>query len=292
MAENVGTNVVGRAAQAAPPNRFVKIHVESDFEQLADDDELLAEERRVPTEFLVDQSQSLITSNDSPDVPFRYSANPYRGCEHGCAYCYARPGHEYLGFDAGLDFETRIMVKQRAPELLREELAKPAWRGEFIALSGVTDCYQPAERHFRLTRGLLEVMLEARQASGIITKNALVARDIDLLEQLSKLRLAEVNFSLTSLDAELQRTLEPRTSNPQAKLAAMKKLSAAGVPVRVMVAPVIPGLTDHEMPRILEAAAEAGATSAGYTLLRLPLAVRPIFLDWLGRTASGSLSSV
>jgi len=139
MAENVGTNVVGRAAQAAPPNRFVKIHVESDFEQLADDDELLAEERRVPTEFLVDQSQSLITSNDSPDVPFRYSANPYRGCEHGCAYCYARPGHEYLGFDAGLDFETRIMVKQRAPELLREELAKPAWRGEFIALSGVTD---------------------------------------------------------------------------------------------------------------------------------------------------------
>jgi len=292
MAENVGTNVVGRAAQAAPPNRFVKIHVESDFEQLADDDELLAEERRVPTEFLVDQSQSLITSNDSPDVPFRYSANPYRGCEHGCAYCYARPGHEYLGFDAGLDFETRIMVKQRAPELLREELAKPAWRGEFIALSGVTDCYQPAERHFRLTRGLLEVMLEARQASGIITKNALVARDIDLLEQLSKLRLAEVNFSLTSLDAELQRTLEPRTSNPQAKLAAMKKLSAAGVPVRVMVAPVIPGLTDHEMPRILEAAAEAGATSAGYTLLRLPLAVRPIFLDWLGRNYATKLEKV
>jgi DNA repair photolyase len=292
MAENVGTNVVGRAAQAAPPNRFEKIHVESDFEQLLDDDELLAEERRVPTEFLVDQSQSLITSNDSPDVGFTYSANPYRGCEHGCAYCYARPGHEYLGFNAGLDFETRIMVKQRAPELLREELAKPSWRGEFIALSGVTDCYQPAERHFKLTRGLLEVMLEARQASGIITKNALVARDLDLLEPLAKLRLTEVNLSITSLDAELQRTLEPRTSNPQAKLAAMKKLSAAGVPVRVMVAPVIPGLTDHEMPRILEAAAEAGATSAGYTLLRLPLAVRPIFLDWLGRNYATKLEKV
>ena len=292
MAETNGTNVVGRAAQAAPPNRFEKIHVESDFEQLADDDELLAEERRVPTEFLVDQSQSLITANDSPDIPFRYSANPYRGCEHGCAYCYARPGHEYLGFDAGLDFETRIMVKQRAPELLREELAKPSWRGEFIALSGVTDCYQPAERHFKLTRGLLEVMLEARQASGIITKNALVARDLDVLEQLAALKLTEVNFSITSLDAELQRTLEPRTSNPQAKLAAMKKLSAAGVPVRVMVAPVIPGLTDHEMPRILEAAAEAGATSAGYTLLRLPLAVRPIFLDWLGRNYDTKLEKV
>jgi len=286
------TNVVGRAAQAAPPNRFEKIHVEADLEQLADDDELLAEGRRVPTEFLVDESQSLITSNDSPDIPFRYSANPYRGCEHGCAYCYARPGHEYLGFDAGLDFETRIMVKQRAPQLLREELARSSWHGEFIALSGVTDCYQPAERHFKLTRGLLEVMLEARQASGIITKNALVARDLDLLEPLAKLRLTEVNLSITSLDAELQRTLEPRTSNPQAKLAAMKKLSAAGVPVRVMVAPVIPGLTDHEMPRILEAAAEAGATSAGYTLLRLPHAVRPIFLDWLGRNYATKLEKV
>lgn len=274
---------VGRGADAAPPNRFLPIHVENDLEQLAVDDELLEPERRIKTEFFADASQSLITSNDSPDVGFRYSANPYRGCEHGCAYCYARPGHEYLGFNAGLDFETRIMVKERAPQLLRDELCKPSWQGEFIMLSGVTDCYQPAERHFRLTRGLLEVMLEARQVSGIITKNALVTRDIDLLAPLAAQRLIGVNLSITTLDAELARTLEPRTATPAAKLRAIRELTAAGVPTRVMVAPIIPGLTDHEVPRILEAAAEAGAVGAGYVLLRLPLAVEPIFFDWLAR---------
>lgn len=274
---------VGRAANAAPPNRFLPIHVEADLAQLADGDELLAAERRVPTQFLEDDSQSLITSNDSPDVFFKYSANPYRGCEHGCAYCFARPGHQYLGFDAGLDFESRIMVKLKAPQLFRDELAKPSWRGEFVMISGVTDCYQPCERHFRLTRGLLEVALEARQAVGIITKNKLVARDVDLLAPLAKQNLAAVNLSITTLDAELARTLEPRTSTPQAKLQAIRDLTAAGVPVRILIAPLIPGLNDHEIPRIMEAAAEAGAIGASYVLLRLPLAVEPIFLDWLTR---------
>lgn len=282
MSDHLPT-AVGRAAGSAPPNRFLPIHVEADLEQLTDDDELLAAERRIPTQFFDDASQTILASNDSPDVPFSYSVNPYRGCEHGCVYCYARPGHEYLGFDAGLDFESRIMVKQRAPQLLRDELCKPSWKGELIGLSGVTDCYQPAERHFRLTRGLLEVALEARQAIGIVTKNARVTRDVDLLAPLAAQRLAVVNISISSLDAELARTMEPRTSTPSAKLQAIRTLTAAGVPVRVLVAPVIPGLTDHEISRVLEAAAEAGVVGASYTLLRLPLAVEPIFLDWIDR---------
>ena len=275
---------IGRAATVSPPNRFERLHVEDDYEQLADDPESLASltgERRVKTEFYADATQNILATNDSPDVPFDFSANPYRGCEHGCAYCFARPSHEYLGFNAGLDFEARIMVKLDAAKLLREALNKKSWRGDLIALSGVTDCYQPAERKFRLTRGLLEVMLEARQAVTIITKNALVARDIDLLAPLAAENLAHVNVSITTLDAELARTLEPRTSTPAAKLEAVKKLTAADIPTRVMVAPIIPGLTDHETPKILAAAAEAGAWNASFVLLRLPLAVKPIFLDWL-----------
>lgn len=273
---------VGRASTVNPPNRFERLHVEADYEQLADDELLKAiGEHRVRTEFFADESQSILATNDSPDVPFDYSANPYRGCEHGCAYCFARPSHEYLGFNAGLDFETKIMVKLEAAKLLRGELNKPSWKGSLIALSGVTDCYQPAERKFSLTRGLLEVMHEAHQATTIITKNALVARDIDLLAPMAAENLVHVNVSITTLDAELARTLEPRTSTPQAKLTAVRKLAAAGIPTRVMVAPIIPGLTDHEMPKILAAAAEAGAMNASFVLLRLPLAVKPIFLDWL-----------
>lgn len=284
MKESFPNVVVGRGAGGAPPNRFEKIHVDADLEQLADDDELLAPERRIKTQFFVDATQTILATNDSPDVGFKFSVNPYRGCEHGCAYCYARPGHEYLGFDAGLDFETKIMVKLDAAKLLRRELSKPSWNGgELIALSGVTDCYQPAERHFRLTRGVLEVMLEARQVTSIITKNALVTRDLDLLAPLAEQRLLTVSLSVTTLDHEVARTLEPRTSTPAAKLAAIRKLSAAGVPVNVMVAPIVPGLTDHEVPKILEAAADAGAMSAGFVLLRLPHAVKPIFLDWAER---------
>lgn len=280
MAEN-SKPVVGRGATVSLGNRFEAIHVEEDYEQLAGDDELLTAERRVPTQFFVDASQSIIAKNDSPDVFFDYSVNAYRGCEHGCAYCYARPGHEYLGFNAGLDFETRIMVKLDAPKLLRAELCRSSWKGELIVMSGVTDCYQPAERRFGLTRGLLEVMLEARQATGIITKNALVTRDVDLLAQLAAMNLVQVRLSITTLDQELSRKLEPRTSSPAAKLAAIRTLSAAGIPVGIMIAPVVPGLNDHEIPKILAAAAEAGAKRAGFVLLRLPHAVKPIFLQWV-----------
>jgi len=254
--------------------------MEDDFEQL-DPADSATEERRLPTVFLPNETRRIITENDSPDVPFRYSINPYRGCEHGCAYCYARPGHETLGMNAGLDFETRILVKYDAPQLLRGELAARGWRGDPLTMSGVTDCYQPAEREFKLTRGCLQVMLEAQQAVGIITKNVLVLRDMDILAPLARENLAHVYLSITTLDAHLARRLEPRTASPQAKLRAIRELSAAGVPVGVMTAPIIPGLNDHEMPAILAAAKEAGAMSAGYVLLRLPFAVRPIFEDWL-----------
>jgi DNA repair photolyase len=274
---------VGRGAGINPPNRFEKVRVEEDIEHLDPADEL-PNEQRLPTVFLPNESRRLIAENDSPDVPFRYSINPYRGCEHGCAYCYARPGHETLGMNAGLDFETRILVKFDAPELLRSELADSAWRADTITLSGVTDCYQPAERRFRLTRGCLEVMLEACQPMGIITKNALVARDLDLLSPLAAEHLVHVYLSVTTLDPALARALEPRTATPQAKLRVVKELSSAGVPVGVMVAPIIPGLNDQEIPAVLAAAREAGASSAGFVLLRLPFAVRPIFEDWLHRS--------
>jgi len=274
--------VVGRGAQISPANRFERVHAEQDFEQLDPRDEAL-DERRVPTVFLPNATQRIICENDSPDVGFRYSINPYRGCEHGCAYCYARPGHETLGMNAGLDFETKIIVKHDAPALLREELGHRSWKAETISLSGVTDCYQPAERKFKLTRGCLEVLLEARQPLGIISKNVLMLRDLDLLVPLAAQRLAHVFLSITTLDAELARKLEPRTATPAAKLRAIAELTAAGVPTGVMVAPVIPGLTDLEMPAILQAAKQAGAITAGYVLLRLPFAVRPIFEDWLLR---------
>ncbi|HET6882222.1 MAG TPA: PA0069 family radical SAM protein [Pirellulales bacterium] len=273
--------IVGRAAQHHPANRFLPTHVEETFDDREYDEELLADERKTPTQFIADDSQSIIAENNSPDVGFRWSINAYRGCEHGCAYCYARPTHEVFGLSAGLDFETRILVKHQAPALLRRELSRPSWRGEVIAMSGVTDCYQPGERRFRLTRGLLEVMNEANQPTGLITKNALVRRDIDLLAPMAERRLVHVFFSITTLDAELARKLEPRTSPPALKLAAVRALSDAGVPVGVMVAPVVPGLTDHEMAAILERAREAGAMSAGYVLLRLPLTVVPVFQAWL-----------
>jgi DNA repair photolyase len=216
-------------------------------------------------------------------VGFRYSVNPYRGCEHGCAYCYARPSHEWLGFNAGLDFESKVLVKHDAPALLRQALARPAWRGEPIAISGVTDCYQPAERRFRLTRGCLEVALEHCQAVSLVTKNALVLRDLDLLQPLAAKRLVHVYVSVTTLDPALAGNLEPRTSRPAARLEAVRRLAAGGVPVGVLVAPIIPAVNDSEIPAILQAAHEAGAQSAGSILLRLPLAVRPIFEDWLAR---------
>ncbi len=235
------------------------------------------------TQFIPDASATLINYNDSPDIPFTASLNIYRGCEHGCAYCYARPTHEYLGFSPGLDFETKIVVKYRAPELLRQELASPKWTPQVIAMSGVTDCYQPAERKLQLTRRVLEVFAEFRNPVGIVTKNHLVTRDVDLLAQLARFNAVVVYVSLTTLDAELTPKLEPRASLPQMRLAAIRTLHAAGVPVGVMLAPMIPGLNDHELPNLLAAAAAAGAQSAGLVPLRLPFAVKDIFSDWLTR---------
>ena len=271
----------GRGAAVNPPNRFETLHAEADYEQLDPHDPALVAAPRVTTEFLPDQTKSIIAENDSPDIPFRYSINPYRGCEHGCAYCYARPSHEMLGMNAGLDFESKILVKRDAAALLRKALCRPKWQPESITLSGNTDCYQPAERQFKLTRSLIEVFAEASHPFEIITKNALVLRDLDLLGPLAARRLTRVNISITTLDADLGRELEPRTSSPEARLRAVRELTRAGVSVRVMVAPIMPGLNDHEMGQILAAAKDAGAVGAGYVLLRLPLAVAPIFLEWL-----------
>lgn len=266
-----------------PPNRFESVHAEPDLEHLAWDEEPLGE----PSEriaYFPDVSQSLVVENRSPDIPFRFSVNPYRGCVHGCSYCYARNSHEYLGLNAGLDFETKIFVKHEAPRLFREFLSREAWKPEPIIFSGVTDCYQPAERQFRLTRGCLEVALECRQPVSIITKNALVVRDLDLLQAMAQMNLVHVNLSITTLNDELARAMEPRTSIPAARLRAIRTLAEAGVPVRVMVAPIIPGLNDSEMPRVMQAAHDAGAGDARYTLLRLPLTVEPVFREWLERT--------
>lgn len=266
-----------------PPNRFEAVHREEDYADFEHDPEEIAGRQEREIEYLIDDTQSFVTSNDSPDIAFNYSANPYRGCAHGCSYCYARPTHEYLGMNAGLDFETRILVKTKAPTLFREFLSKKSWRCEQIVFSGVTDCYQPAERKFRLTRGCLEVASEANQPIGIITKNALVARDVDLLASMAERNLVHVNVSVTTLDPALAASMEPRTSVPAAKLRAIRTLSDAGVPVRAMVAPVVPGLTDSEIPKILQAVSEAGAKCAGYVMLRLPLTVEPVFFEWLRR---------
>ncbi len=273
----------GRGTAIEPPNRFAATHSIPDYADFEHDPEFLGELQRVRTEFFLDDSQSIISENDSPDIPFRYSINAYRGCEHGCSYCYARPYHEYLGLNAGIDFEAKIFVKLAAPRLLREWLSRDAWRGERIIFSGVTDCYQPCERKFELTRQCLEVCAEARQPVSLITKNALVVRDIDLLRQMAEWNGTQVNISLTTLDAKLARRLEPRTSSPTARLRAIRELTDAGIPVRVMTAPIIPGLNDSEVPALLEAAAQAGAKHAAYTMLRLPHAVKSVFLEWLER---------
>ena len=283
---------IGRGSHANPPNRFGLPMHQPDLDHLEGDAEALERLRNPATEFLPDRSRSIVSENHSPDIPFRYSLNPYRGCEHGCGYCYARPTHEFLGFSAGLDFETKIVVKEDAPALFRDFLARDRWRPEPVVLSGVTDCYQPAERRFRLTRGCLEVAVEARQPLTIITKNALVLRDLDLLRDLAAGGLVRVILSVTTLDAGLARSMEPRTSTPVGRLRAVRTLAEAGVPVMVLIAPVIPGLNDSEMPAILAAAKEAGATTAGWQLLRLPSTVGPVFLEWLGRERPDALRRV
>ena len=265
----------GRGTALNPTNRFDELAYE--WEESADP----AERPAPKTRFFRDASKSIITKNDSPDISFTYSVNPYRGCEHGCVYCYARPYHEYLGLSAGLDFETMIFVKEDAPELLAEELSKPSWVPDTIALGGVTDCYQPVERKLEVTRRCLQVLADARNPCGLVTKNALVTRDIDVFQDLAAHGGVRIYVSLTTLDAELARRMEPRASTPENRLEAMRTLAKAGVPVGVMTAPMILGLNDHEMPKLLEAAADAGATSAGYVPLRLPHQLGGLFKAWL-----------
>jgi DNA repair photolyase len=261
----------GRGAAVNPQNRFETLAVEME----------VPGPDRIATELLRDGSRSIITYNDSPDVGFDASINPYRGCEHGCIYCYARPTHEYLGFSAGLDFETRILVKEDAPELLRKELAARKWKPQALAMSGVTDPYQPVERKLEITRRCLAVLAEFRNPVGLITKNALVTRDIDLLQELAAHNAAAVFLSITTLDGELARKMEPRASHPRDRLEAVERLSAAGIPTGVMMGPIVPAITDHEIPQVLEAAAQAGARTAGYVLMRLPGAVAGLFEGWL-----------
>jgi DNA repair photolyase len=278
-----GFGIRGRGAVQDPPNRFAAQHIELDGPLVDDDGEVI----QPRTRFYRDDSQSIISFNESPDISFRAGCSPYRGCEHGCAYCYARPTHEYLGFGAGLEFESRIMVKERAPELLREQLSRRSWKPQPVAMSGITDVYQPIERRLGLTRRCLEVFAEFRNPVGIVTKNHLVTRDLEPLRELSRWDAASVAISLTTLDGSLAKALEPRASTPARRLDAIARLAEAGIPVRVITAPIIPGLNEHEIPALLNAAAEAGAIGAAYSIVRLPLAVASIFEDWLERNVPG-----
>ena len=276
----------GRGAASNPRNRFEPLHYAPDPDNSEPQDFVSA------TELLHDTSQSILASNDSPDVGFEASINAYRGCEHGCIYCYARPTHEYLGFSAGLDFETKILVKPEAAALLRRELSSRRWKPQVVVLSGVTDPYQPVERRLQLTRACLQVLAEFRNPVSIVTKNHLVTRDIDVLTELARYSAASVALSVTSLDSGLSRVLEPRASHPMQRLAAIEALSQAGVPVGMMVAPIIPGLNEHEVPAIIAAGKKAGARFAGYTLVRLPYAVAPLFESWLDQHAPSKKAKV
>ncbi len=270
----------GRGANSRPPNRFENFHTEK-YADNADDFEPPGPS--AATQIIRETARSIISYNDSPDVGLEATLNPYRGCEHGCIYCYARPTHEYLGFSCGLDFETKIVVKENAPELLRKTLSSPRWQPKVVGLSGITDCYQPIERKLQITRKCLEVFTGFLNPVVIITKNYLVTRDIDLLEKLAQNHAVGVLISVTTLDAKLAQRMEPRTSQPQRRLEAIRLLSGAKIPVGVNVAPVIPGLTDYQIPSILSAAKAAGAQFAGYTVLRLPYGVAGLFEEWLSR---------
>ena len=272
--------VKGRGAGEQVPNRFLQhaygvVHVEGV--------DHIEEEETSTTRFIEAFPKSVINKVDSPDLPFSYTINPYQGCEHGCSYCYARPTHEYWGYSAGLDFERVVLVKRNAPELFEKELQHRAWKGVPVNLSGVTDPYQPRERTERLTRRILEIALEYKQPLMLITKNALIERDLDLLAPLAQQRLVQVAISLTTLNEDLRRVLEPRTSTGAKRVRTIAALSAAGVPTMAMIAPIIPALNEPEVPTLLKAAAEAGALSASYTVLRTNGAVKPIFEAWLHR---------
>jgi DNA repair photolyase len=268
----------GRGTPENPTNRFEKLHLEEgDYVQHLPDQETPSPR----TQFFEDPSRTIVSKNDSPDVGFDFSINPYRGCEHGCVYCFARPTHEFLGLSAGLDFETKIFYKKNAAELLREKLQSKSWKPAVIALSGVTDCYQPIERKLRLTRSCIEVLGEFRNPFSIITKNHLVTRDIDLIKPMAQINGARVLISITTTDPKLAEKMEPRTSYPLSRFKAVEKLASAGIPVGVLMAPIIPGLNDHEIPQILKLAKSAGADYAGYVPIRLPYVLDELFESWL-----------
>ena len=284
--------VRGRGAGLSPGNRFetVRLHIlgeERDRARLEQDPPA-----RPRTTTLEDATRSVLNRVESPDLPFSWSLNPYRGCEHGCVYCYARPTHEYLGLSCGLDFETRILAKHDAPAILREQLARPGWKGEPIMISGVTDPYQPVERELGITRACLLVAAECRQSVSVITKNALVTRDIDVLERLAAVNAVSVSLSITTLDERVRRVMEPRTSTAENRLDAIRRLRRAGIPVGVNVAPIVPGLTDHEIPQILQRAADAGAQFAMFIVLRLPFGVKDLFEAWLQEHFAGRAQKV
>jgi DNA repair photolyase len=278
-AGNHGEAAKGRGATINPEGRFETWNRgaadDGWFQDPGDDD------RRPKTVIAIERAKSIVTHNESPDLGFSQSLNPYRGCTHGCVFCYARPSHAYLGLSPGIDFETRIFAKTNAADLLREELAKPGYRCENLVIGVNTDAYQTAEREHKITRAILEVCAEANQPIGLITKSALIERDIDILAPMAKKNLVSTTLSITTLDHEISRYMEPRASAPARRLLAVKRLAEAGIPVNVNVAPVIPFLTDSELEPILEASAQAGATSAAYTLLRLPWEVKDIFRAWL-----------
>ncbi|MDA8092706.1 MAG: PA0069 family radical SAM protein [Betaproteobacteria bacterium] len=269
--------VKGRGACANPLSRFEKLSREA----FDDGWEGPPDGAAPQTVVYPETSRSIISRNDSPDIPFSQSVNPYRGCEHGCIYCYARPSHGYLGFSSGLDFETRLVAKTNAAERLRGELAKASYRVAPIALGSNTDPYQPIEREWRLTRDILAVLADHRHPFTIVTKSSLIERDLDLLAPMASQGLAQVFVSIASLDRSLARTLEPRAASPERRLLTVERLAKAGIPTGVLVAPVIPGLTDAHMERVLAAAREAGATEAGYVFVRLPHDVAPLFEQWL-----------
>ncbi|GAA4320918.1 PA0069 family radical SAM protein [Flaviaesturariibacter amylovorans] len=267
----------GRGAQFNTPNRFDRTrHVAEHIEGI---DEWVAEDVR--TQFIEVEAKSLVNKVDSPDVGMLYSINPYQGCEHGCIYCYARNSFEYLGFSAGLDFESKIHVKKNAPQLLRQFLLHPKWQCVPLSLSGNTDCYQPAERRFGITRSLIEVCREFSQPVGIITKNAGILRDKELLSEMGQRRIASVLMTINTLNEDLRRVMEPRTTTAAQRLRVLEVLSKAGVQTGIMMGPLIPGLNDHEVPALLKAAADAGATFSAYTFVRLNGAVKFLFHDWL-----------
>ena len=269
----------GRGAAINPEGRFEKVEREAYDDGWAHEDD----ERTLKTQIIEETAASIISRNQSPDIPFAQSINPYQGCEHGCIYCYARPTHAYRNLSPGVDFETRIFAKVNAAELLRRELSKPSYKCEVISLGANTDPYQPAERKLNITRGILEVCAEFNQPIGIVTKNALVERDLDILVPMAQSNLVNVFLSVNNLDHDIARKLEPRCVAPQRRIEAIRTLSQAGVPVGVLVAPVIPFLTDDQIEAVLEAAFAAGARQAGYVVLRLPYEVKTLFRDWLER---------